>query len=247
MPAVTSSKYLVTAGWEDVPHLSLADMKELLDSCPEHLKIPRSKGTPNIGEGAIYPYSWEDVSCDPFQIPAHYFMLYGLDVGWKKTAAIWGAHDRDSDIIYCWSEHYRGQAEPSIHAAAITARANWRLPGVIDTAAHARSQTDGNNLFDMYTDLGLDINNAQKAVESGLLNVQQRLVTGRLKFFNNLQAMKFEYGLYRRDEKGKIVKENDHLCDSLRYLCMSIQDARQRPVTYDPGQLQSTRNRSTGY
>jgi hypothetical protein len=27
--------------------------------------------------------------------------------------------------------------------------------------------------------------------------------------------------LYRRDEKGRIVKSNDHCCDSLRYACRS--------------------------
>ena len=30
-----------------------------------------------------------------------------------------------------------------------------------------------------------------------------------------------EFRLYRRNEKGKIVKVNDHLCDCLRYLIMS--------------------------
>ncbi len=245
MPEVTSSKYLVTAGWEDVPHLDQKTMKELLDSCPPHLREARSKGKPNIGAGAIYPVPWEEVCCEPFQIPAHYWQAYGFDVGWKKTAAIWGAWDKDSDIVYCWSEHYKGEAEPAIHATAIKARAVW-IPGIIDTSAHGRAQTDGEKLHDMYTGQGLVLTNAIKAVETGLYEVWQRLSTGRLKFFRTMANTKFEYGLYRRSEKGQVVKQHDHLMDALRYLIMGLAEARQQPFTAHHRQA-SARNERTGY
>jgi hypothetical protein len=47
------------------------------------------------------------------------------------------------------------------------------------------------------------------------------MVSGRLKVFTTLTNYRSEVRLYRRDEKGKIVKERDHLMDCKRYLIMS--------------------------
>jgi len=160
-------------------------------------------------------------------------------VGWKKTAAIWLAHDRDTDIVYAYSEHYRGQAEAPIHAKGIRLRGDW-IPGVIDTAARGRSQVDGKTLWKLYEDEGLILHKANKAVEAGLMEVLDRLSTGRLKIFSTLQHTLGELRLYRRDEKGRIVKENDHLCDGLRYGILKINTAITRPAqqstnSYLPG------------
>jgi hypothetical protein len=36
-----------------------------------------------------------------------------------------------------------------------------------------------------------------------------------------LQNWLSEFRIYRRDEKGRIIKQNDHLMDTTRYLIMS--------------------------
>ena len=176
-------------------------------SISTHQLDARMNGNPSLGSGAIYPIPEEDFLCEPFQVPAWYHRLYGLDVGWKKTAAIWLAHDRDTDIVYAYSEHYRGQAEPTVHAKGIRLRGDW-IPGVIDYAG--TNQSDGKRVMRLYEDEGLILHKANKAVEAGLLAVQDRLSTGRLKIFSTLQHTLGEIRLYRRDEKGRIVKENDH-------------------------------------
>jgi hypothetical protein len=219
----------VQAGWDDVPHLTEQDKTDLLSSLAPHQRDARTKGIPSLGAGAIYPVPEEDVFIDPFQIPRHFRRLYGLDVGWKKTAAIWLAHDLDTDVIYGYSEHYRGQAEPSVHAAAIRARGVW-IPGAIDTAARGRSQKDGETLWQNYEDLGLNLIKANKAVEAGILEVYERLSTGRLKLFKTLQNTLSEYRIYRRDTNGRIVKENDHVMDAMRYGVMKITDAITQPT-----------------
>ena len=220
MPEISPSKYLVMAGWNDVPHLDEKAKAELRESTPPHLRDAREFGKPSLGSGAIYPIAESEIVCEPFQCPAHWPMVFGMDVGWNRTAAIWGFHDLDSDIVYLWSEHYRGQAEPSIHAESIRSRAAW-IPGVIDPAARGRSQKDGTSLMQMYQELGLDITPANNGVESGIYEVWQRLSTGRLKIFNTLQNTLAEFRLYRRDDKGRVVKENDHLMDAMRYLVVS--------------------------
>ena len=114
----------------------------------------------------------------------------------------------------------RLQAEPAVHTAAIRARGEW-IPGVIDPAARGRSQRDGETLFGAYQSLGLALTTANNAVEAGIYEVWGRLSTGRLKVFRHLQSFLSEYRIYRRSEKGAVVKENDHLMDCMRYLCMS--------------------------
>ncbi|MCG7598399.1 hypothetical protein MHM84_01205 [Halomonas sp. McH1-25] len=223
------SRYVVQAGWQDAPHLSQQDIDDMSQGISPHQLDARMKGIPTLGAGAIYPVPEDDIVCDPFQIPTWWARVYGLDVGWKKTAGIWGAIDRDTDMLYLYSEHYRGQAEAAVHAKAIKMRGAW-IPGVIDTAARGRSQVDGRSLFNLYEDEGLLLNNANKAVEAGLMEVLERLSSGRLKVFSTLQHWLGEFRLYRRDEKGRIVKENDHLMDATRYLVMGLHHATTRPL-----------------
>lgn len=220
---------MVQAGWKHAPHLSKQDIDDLTGSISAHQLEARMNGVPTLGAGAIYPIPEEDIVVDPFQIPDWWARIYGLDVGWKKTAAIWGAWDRDTDTVYLNSEHYRGMAEPSVHAKSIRMRGAW-IPGVIDTAAHGSSQHDGRKLMDLYQDEGLILHNADKAVEAGLLAMLDRLSTGRLKVFSTLQHWLGEYRLYRRNDKGRIVKENDHLMDATRYLVMGLHQATTRPI-----------------
>jgi len=227
------SRAVITAGWDDVPHLSQQQKDELLASLPPHQREARSKGVPTMGAGAIYPILEGDIICDPFEIPKHWALAYGMDVGWKCTASVWGALDRDSDVLYLYSEHYRGQAEPSIHAESIKGRGDW-IKGAIDPASRASGQKDGENLMDTYESLGLNLTKADNAVEAGILEVYQRLSSGKLKVFSTLQNWLKEYRIYRRDEKGKIVKQNDHIMDATRYLVMTgLSIASTKPMPID--------------
>lgn len=210
-----SNKFIIQATWDDVPHLSKEQKDSLWESIPPHMRESRAKGIPQLGSGAIYPVSEDEVLCEPFEIPHYWPRCYGMDVGWNRTAVIWLAHDRENDIVYAYSEYYRGQAEPAIHAQAINARGH--LPGVIDPASRGRSQNDGSQLSQIYMDLGLELQFADNAVEAGIYDVWSRLSTGRLKIFNTLQNFIQEFRIYRRDDNGKVVKENDHLMDATRY------------------------------
>lgn len=224
------SKFIVMASWSDVPHLTPEVQKELWDSIPPFQRDARSKGIPQLGAGAIYPVPESEIIVTDFIIPDHWPKSYGLDVGWNKTAAVWAAHDRETGITYLYSEYYKGQAEPVIHAQGIKSRGSW-IPGVIDPAARGRGQKDGQQLIAIYKDLGLDLENAVNAVEAGLYEVWQRLSNGQLKVFSSLSNWRAEYRLYRRDEKGQVVKSNDHLMDATRYNIMSGLDrAALEPV-----------------
>jgi phage terminase large subunit-like protein len=231
--AASPTKYVVMATWDDAPHLTEQSKKELWNSIPPFQRDARSKGIPQLGAGAIYPVPETDLLVAPFQIPAHWPQGYGMDVGWNCTAAVWGAYDRQSQTLYLTGEHRRSQAEPSVNAVGIKARGDW-IPGFIDPASRGRGQKDGSQLLYDYRQLGLHLQIADNGVESGLYSVWNRMSTGRLKVFRSMQNWLQEFRLYRRDEKGNVVKNNDHEMDATRYLESRIQQMIVKPIVKQP-------------
>lgn len=239
------------ATWDDAPHLDEQSKAELWESIPPYQRDARSKGIPQLGSGAIYPIQEEEITVDDFEIPKFWPRAYALDVGWNATACVWGAWDQESDVVYIYSEYKQGEEKPAVHAQSIKARGDW-VPGVIDPAARGRSQNDGKTLMKAYRDdYGLNIVPADNSVEAGIYKVWERLTTGRLKIFASCNSFFEEFRLYRRDEKGRIVKVDDHEMDCVRYLIMSAMTrACKKPVDQyevDNRYGRATRNRTTGY
>lgn len=247
MPEISESRYLTTAGWNDVPHLPPDVQRKMLKATPPWLRAARSKGTPSLGVGAIYPMDPDEISVSPFPIPDHWPRSYALDVGWKRTACLWSAWDVTIGVRYVYAEYYQGKQLPLVHAQAIKARGSW-IKGVIDPAARGRSQRDGQQLMEEYKDLGLKLALANNSVEAGLHATWLALATGQTRIFSNLSAFWAEFREYHRDEDGKIVKKNDHLMDDLRYGEMSGKGvARVRPIEVDTSRVRSVSDRIAGY
>lgn len=207
---------IITMTWDDAPHLSEDDKKDLMESLPPHQREARSKGIPALGSGAVYPVTEDRFVINPIMFPKHWRRCFGMDVGWNFTAGAWLAVDPETDVAYMYAEYKQGKVEAPVHAEGFKSKGSW-IPGVIDPAASGSSQHDGTNLIDKYVALGLKLQHADNSVEAGIFEVHQRLATGRLKIFNTCHEFLSEYRLYRRDDKGKIVKQNDHILDAVRY------------------------------
>jgi hypothetical protein len=244
------SRFTVQATWNDVPHLSAVQKAQLWDAIPPHQRDARTKGIPVLGAGQIYPVAESAILVEPFDFPRWWPRAYALDVGWNRTAAVWGAWDRDSDTVYLYSEYYQGQQPPAVHASAIAARGQWMV-GAIDPASAGSNQKDGSRLIDEYRGLGLSLIEADNSVEAGLFACYQRMSRGGLKVFSTLRNWLAEFRIYRRDEHGKVVKENDHLMDATRYLIMTgMGAARVDGDEEDEMERQMSRhgrNQITGY
>lgn len=224
------SKSAIFLDMDDVPHLSETEKKKILAGVPPWQLQARKSGIPGHGVGAIYPIPEDVMLIQPFDIPAHWPRSYGMDPGWNCTAVIWFAWDIDNGFkdkegnqrypAVAYDEYYRGQADPAVHAAAINRRGDW-IPGVIDPAAQKARGPDGELLIDTYRGLGLKVSKADNTVVSGLIQTWDMLSTQQLRIFNTLMNWRKEVRLYRRDEKGNIIKKNDHLMDATRYNVMS--------------------------
>lgn len=235
--------FVVNVEWDDVPHLSEEWKAQALAAYMPHERDARTKGIPALGAGAIYPVAESDFVVDPFKIPDFWPRAYGLDVGWNKTAGIWGALDPHTNMIYLYSEHYVGEQQPALHASAIKARGAW-MYGAVDPRSDSRNQVDGTRLIDLYQQEDLNLFPADNSVDSGLLAVYQGLSSGQIKVFSNLTNWITEFRVYRRDEKGKIVKKNDHLMDATRYLIMS--GMKMATIEPEEDEYQDYRGSGTG-
>jgi phage terminase large subunit-like protein len=229
---VKKHRAAVAISWDDIPWMSDSAKKEILESTPIHLRDTVSKGIPLVGDGAVYPLPLGDLLVDDFPIPAHYEKLYGMDASWNCTAAVFGARDPDTGVVYIYGEHYVKNQPPEVHAARIKAIAGDWMNGVIDPASKKlKGAADGKEVFSMYRRLGLRIREANNQVEAGIMKVTSLMLQGKLKFFRRATpSTQNEYIIYRRDD-GKIVKEDDHAMDALRYLIASLQFAKPTPVS----------------
>jgi hypothetical protein len=228
------SKAAVMVGWEDVPHLSAEQKKSILSGIPPWQRTARTKGLPSVGAGAIYPLDEAEVTIAPFEIPHHWARGYGFDTGWNRTAALFLARDPDSDGWVAYKEYYRGKVDPAVHVRGLKTIAGDWMTGCIDPAARGQRGHAGERLLDVYRELGLNLELADNAVGAGIIQVWDWLSTGKLKIFSNLSNTLAEFRLYQRDEKGEIVKKNDHLMDALRYGVMTLMTEKANHLKTPP-------------
>lgn len=242
--------YTVGNDWSNhMPHFSDNDKARLKASYAPWEMQARTTGIMSLGAGAVFPIAESEVLCEPFNIPDYFPKFAGLDVGWKKTAAVWCAYDPSTDTIYVYGEYYRGYAEPSIHADAIKARGAW-IPIAIDPASNTPNQKDGDKLFVEYAHYGLRLKKADNSVTAGIMDMFQRFSTGRLKIFSSCASLITEFRCYQYDGEGRIRKQNDHALDALRYAVRTgfyIKQVVEDPDDHTPGVDFTNRDNITGY
>lgn len=235
--------YVVNMTLEDAGHYTPEQRAAIEAKYPEHERKARAKGIPIMGSGMIYPIAESVITCDAFSIPAHWPRLCSLDFGYDHpTAAIWIAWDRDSDTVYVYDAYRVRQESPVVHAAAINARGKW-IPVMWPHDGVAHDKGGGEPLRNQYQKLGCNMH-PEKAthppkegeeegtggysVEAGLLEILDRMLTGRFKVFSHLADWFEEYRLYHRQD-GKIVKEDDDLMDATRGGVMMLRHAKVKP------------------
>jgi phage terminase large subunit-like protein len=218
---------LIQATWADAPHLDEATKNQILAALPDYERDLRSKGVPILGEGRVFPISEDAIICEPFELPAHYRKLVGIDFGWTHpTAAAFVAYDPDRDTIFIYDEYRKTDALPAVHAAAIRARGN-DIQVVYPRDAFQTEKGTGKQVADYYREAGLELNIQFKnpdgsiSIEPGLLDMYQRMQTGRLKVFSHCTQWLEEFRVYHRKD-GKLVQKHDDLMDASRYACVCV-------------------------
>ena len=225
------SKLLVTAGWDDVPHLDKATKERLLSAYPEHERAARTRGEPLLGSGKVFPVDEALIKWTPTPLVATWARIVGLDFGWDHpTAAAWLAWDRDTDTVYVYDAYRAREQTPVFHAATIKAKGKT-IPVAWPHDGLQHDKGSGEQLANIYRshDVAMLKDKAtfpdgSNGLEAGITMMLERMQTGRLKVAEHLTEWWDEFRMYHRKD-GLIVKERDDLLSATRYGLMMLRKA----------------------
>lgn len=227
---------VVTMTIDDVEHYSDKEKAAIVASYPAHEREARAKGIPTMGSGRIFPVTEELITVPPRPVPKHWAEIIGIDFGWDHpTAAVKLAWDRDTDTIYVTACYRRREAVPVLHAAAIKAWGEW-IPVAWPHDGYQHDKGSGEQIADQYRDAGVRMlddkathEEGGNGVEAGLMEMLERMETGRLKVFAGLNDWFEEFRMYHRKD-GKVVKERDDIMSATRYAVMMLRFAKTKPT-----------------
>ncbi|MGV6475361.1 phage terminase large subunit family protein [Azotobacter vinelandii] len=235
MDSPAASQYMQRATWDDAKHLTEETKQALLDQYPAWQRDMRTKGLPLLGTGLIFDFGDDLIKCAPFPCPDHFWVINGMDFGWDHPQAhvqLWG--DMDADVIYVAHAWKQSRTTPATAWGVVKPWAK-NVPTAWPSDGLQSEKSSGEQQMAAYKDAGWTML-AEHAtwpaggvgVEAGLVELYERMTTGRLKVFSHLSPWFEEKMNYHRDELGRIVKLNDDLLSATRYAYMMRRFARQR-------------------
>ena len=245
---------------DDALHFNDEDRAEITAGYEPHMRDARTRGIPSMGIGRVYPVAQVDISVAPFQVPGHWALIAGIDLGWDHpTAAVQMAWDRDADVVYIGACYRKKEKTPIEHCVALKPWGEW-LPWAWPVDATQHDKRSGGTLAQDYRSHGLHMlgTHAQfpdkgTSVEAGIMEILTRMQTQRLKVFAHLADWFEEFNMYHRKERpdgtSKIHKFKDDLMDATRYGIMMLRYAEPADLHGpDAGEvLRTGGNPVTGY
>ncbi|HBR3463151.1 terminase family protein [Klebsiella pneumoniae] len=231
----SSAQACMNVGWDDAPHLSDKVKAELLASFPAHQRDMRTKGIPMLGHGRIYDIADDEITCQPFACPDHFFVIDGQDFGWDHPQAhiqLW--EDRDEDVIYI-SHVWKARQKKADEAWRIVKPWAKDVPTAWPHDGNQHEKGGGQQLKEQYKAEGFKMlgehatwPDGGNKVEPGIHEIRERMLDGKFKVFSTCTDFFEEFRMYHRDETGKIAKTNDDVLDAIRYAYMMRRYAIQK-------------------
>lgn len=219
-------RVVITMTIDDVEHYTQEERERIIASYPAHEREARAKGIPTLGSGRIFPIEEGAIKIDPFKLPTHWPRINGIDFGWDHpSAAVQCAWDRDTDTWYVVRAYRAREQTPILMAPAVNAWGTW-VPTSWPHDGLQHDKGSGEQLAKQYANAGMRMlkdratfDDGTNGVEAGLMDMLDRMQTGRFKVFSNLDDWFSEFRLYHRKD-GKVVKKTDDLLSATRYALM---------------------------
>jgi phage terminase large subunit-like protein len=223
---------ITTMTLDDALHIPAASRAKMLAGYLAHEREARVRGVPTLGSGRIFMAPEESILEAPLEyIPEHWVKLWGIDFGighpFGAVLILW---DKDNDVIHIHHTYRVADALPIQHAAAMkplgaAVPVAWPRDGT-------NRQTDGKPLSDHYKRNGLLVlsdhatwPDGSVSTEAGILEMDEREKSGRLKVARHLSDYLEERRFYHRKD-GLIVKLKDDLMSGTRIAIMMKRFAR---------------------
>jgi phage terminase large subunit-like protein len=225
-------RHVTTMKLADAEHISPDEKKRLMASWPVHEREARANGVPILGSGRILLAPEGSILEEPLEyIPTHWVKLWGIDFGighpFGAVLILW---DRDNDVIHVHHTYRVTDALPIQHAHAMKqigagVPVAWPRDGT-------NRQADGKPLAAHYKAHELRMisehatwSDGSVSTEAGVLEIDEREKSGRLKYARHLTDILDERRFYHRKD-GQIVKLKDDLLSALRIALMMKRHAR---------------------
>lgn len=223
-------KAYLTACWADNPALS-EEKKALLRANKTYEEIQLIEfGKRIVGRSSVF-----QIPEELFIKPAHEIILQttwryinGFDVGLNDaTAIVYIAIDEDKDIIYIYDVYKVNNLRPSEHVnRLLTMSKNINIPHMIDKSANNRmigeTKYDIDTVAKQYRHYGVNVILSEDKLLKDLKmstigEFHERAYNGKIIISDACKPLIEEMRRYRRDDKGRIIKNNDHAIDAMFY------------------------------
>lgn len=219
---------------DEAEHIDPVEREKIVAGYPEHEREARAGGQPLRGSGIIFREPESNIMVTPFEIPMHWPRMWGMDFGTGHPfAAVLGAWDRDADVIYFVHCIRMANKLPIDHAAAMKPFGKG-IPAAWPQDGHQRIEFDGKllPLAKIYKAHGVAMRDhhamwpdGSNSTEVGIVEMQERERSGRLKVFSTCQEYFEERRFYHRKD-GLIVKVRDDLMSAARIWVMAKRFAK---------------------
>ena len=223
--------WMKTATWDDAPHLSEDEKVRLRAAYPSYEVEARTQGVPMMGEGRVFTVSEDEIKCAPFEIPRHFAQIVGIDFGIDHPAAgVRLAWQRDGDILYVVDGYRIAGKTAEYHGPRVKKLAQSWIPVAWPHDGMNRDKASGKVLKDQYAQEGVNTmlsmsaryandKGGPQAQEPVILDVLERMNTGRFKVFSTFTEWFEEFRSYHRKD-GKLIAVRDDLLKATFYAVM---------------------------
>lgn len=227
----------VTMTIDDAEHIPPEERKKIIAGYPAHEREARARGIPMLGSGRVFQVSEEQILEPALDaIPEHWVKLWGIDFGiGHPFAAVLILWDKDADVIHvhhCLRMVDEGQGSLPINHAKAMKAIGAAVPVAWPQDGTAREKGTGKPLSNLYKSEGLSMlpdhatwPDGSVSTEAGIMEMQDRMTSGRFKVAAHLSQWLEEFRLYHRKD-GQLVKERDDLMSATRIAVMMKRFAR---------------------
>ena len=229
------TRKFIPAKLQDNPYLAKDGVYEqMLKSLPPIQRRQLLEGNWEVAEGAAFvEFDPTKHIVTPFQIPIHWERVKGIDYGYaSESCCLWGAIDINDGTLIIYRELYQkgltGEELGSI-IGNMELEDPFSVPGVLDTAAWARTGTTGPTVGEALIKAGHKLRRADKNRIQGKIQIHEFLKVKengrpRLQIFNscpNLIRELQSIPLSKTNPEDVDTHASDHAYDALRYMIMS--------------------------
>lgn len=223
----------------DMPVLEGEKLERIMAGIPKWQWDMRLDGEPVIGQGRVFTMPRDKITepTIPFiAVPPHWAKLWSVDFGVSTDhnfAAVLTAWDKDTDVIHVLDAYKLWEGGPLQHVYRMKqtgilvpvawphdGEAVWQSRGYTESTA-AIYKKQGLNMLPTHA----TFESGGYSTEAGVLEMELRFTTGRLKVAEHLTDWFDEYDQYARKD-GNIVKKNDDIMSATRIGIMARRFAR---------------------